>query len=171
MVQISYKLTEDEIYKGLVENSNTRVITKVLTIFGSILLAVMLYLTTVNIINGINYFSMGYAFPMFLGAYLVFLPEATAKMQVPNLIKTKNPFTENVVVRIDRAGFRTKGETFSTSHSWDSVHSIVETKDFYLLKPTESTVTVLPKRAFLSEQTDEFKMIVASVNAPVVKMI
>jgi hypothetical protein len=170
MVQIEYKLTEKELYKGLVENSNSRFITKLFRGFGTVVLAVMVYMTTVSLINGINNFSLPFLFPLVMGIYMVFLPEITAKIQVPNLIKSKNPFTEFIKVRMDGNGFRMKGETFSNHLPWEQFHSIVETKDFFLVKAAEATANVLPKRVFSAEDIVEFKNMVASVTGPKVSL-
>ncbi|MCE7043308.1 YcxB family protein [Dyadobacter sp. CY312] len=166
MVQIEYKLTEKELYKGLVENSNSRFITKLFRGFGSVVLVVMVYMTAVNITSGINNFSLAFLFPLVMGVYMVFLPEITAKIQVPNLIKSKNPFTELIKVRMDGNGFRMKGETFSNHLPWEQFHSIVETKDFFLVKAAEATANVLPKRVFTAEDMIEFKSMAASLTGP-----
>ncbi|CAG5000495.1 hypothetical protein DYBT9275_02475 [Dyadobacter sp. CECT 9275] len=170
MIQVNFKLTEDELYKSLVDVSKSRMITKILLIVGSILLAIMLYITTINIVKGIFYFSMGFIFPLFLGVYLIFLSEITAKFQVPNLIKKKNPFTERVTVQLDHTECRTKGETFSHRLTWEKFHAIVETDDFFLLKVTDVTANVLPKRAFTPEDILAFKGILASVKGPQLKL-
>lgn len=169
MVQIEYKLTEKEVYRGLVQNNSSRLITKILRSLGIFLLVVMVFTTTVNIVNGIYYFSMSYLFPLLMGVYLTFLSEITAKIQVPNLIKTKNPFVQEVKVRIDVNGFRMKGESFSNFMEWEKFHSIVETADFFLIKPTEASANIMPKRAFTTEDVAEFRNLLEGVVGPKVK--
>lgn len=169
MVQIEYKLTEKEVYNGLVQNNSARLITRILRGLGIFLLVVMVFTTTVNIVNGIYYFSMSYLFPFVMSIYLTFLSEITAKIQVPNLIKTKNPYVQEVKVRIDGNGFRMKGESFSNFMEWEKFHSIVETADFYLVKSTEASANIMPKRAFTPEDVTEFKKILDGVTGPKVK--
>jgi hypothetical protein len=169
MVQIEYKLTEKEVYQGLVQNNSTRLITRILRGLGIFLLVVMVFTTTINIVNGINYFSMSYLFPMLMAVYLTFLSEITAKIQVPNLIKTKNPYVQLVRVRMDGNGFRMKGESFSNFMEWEKFHSIVETADFFLVKPTEAAANIMPKRAFTTEDIAEFKNLMEGVSGPKIK--
>lgn len=170
MVQIEYKLTEQELYKGLVENANSRLITKLFRGLGSVLLVVMVYITTVNLVSGTNYFSMAYLFPLIMAIYMVFLPEITAKIQVPNLIRSRNAFTEFTRVRMDGNGVRMKGDTFSSHLAWEQFHSIVETKEFFLVKPTEATANVLPKRVFTAADMVAFKNMVVPLTGPKILM-
>ena len=170
MIQINYKLTEPEIYQGLLEISKSRVITNVMRIVGFVLLAVMLFITTASIRSGVFNVSPGFVFPIFLSLYLIFLSEITARFQAPSLVKKKNPFTEEVKVKIYETGFSVKGETFNNQLSWDKLNAIVETPDFFLLKETEVLATVLPKRVFTAEDISEFKNVVSNVTGPKIKM-
>lgn len=170
MVQISFKLTRKEIYKGLVETSQSRFITKVMKGFGLVLAGAMLFYGSNSLANGTFTFSFSIYFPLFLGIYLLFLSEITALIQTPNLAKTKNPFSEQVKVRIDRAAFRISGDSFNTQLTWDKILEVVETNDFYLLKATEGTANVLPKRAFSEGEKAEFRTIVTTVEGPKVKL-
>lgn len=171
MIQISYKLTEEEIYKSLLQISKSRGVTNVMRIVGFIVLAIMLFLTTAGLKNGVFNLSLGYAFPVFLALYLIFLSEITAKFQTPTLIKKKNPFTEQTQVKVYETGFRVKGETFSNQFQWDKLNSIVETPEFFLLKETEVLATVLPKRAMTEEDATQLKAIISKVSGPKVVMI
>ena len=170
MIQISYKLTEQEIHQSLLEISNSRLITKVLRIVGSVLLAAMVYITTASLINGTFQFSLYYAFPVFISIYLTFVSEITAKFQTPNLLKKKNPYTEEAKVKIYETGFRVKGDTFSKQLTWDKLNMILETKDFFILKETEIMASVLPKRVFTLEEATEFKSIISTVTGPKIIM-
>jgi len=170
MIQISFKLTEQEIYKSLVDTSRSRFITKLMQGFGFFLVAVMLFYATNNIAHGTFVFSFTTFFPLFLGTYLLFLSEITAKMQTPNLIKTKNPFSEKVNVKMDKSSFRISGDSFNTQLAWDKILEIVETRDFFLLKATEGTANVLPKRAFSDVQINEFKILANSISGPKLKL-
>jgi hypothetical protein len=170
MVQIEFRLTQKEIYKGLVQNTNSRTITRITRLFGTVVLVVMVYITAVNIINGINYFSMSYLFPLVMGIYLTFISEITAKIQIPNLIKSKNPVTEHTRVRMDGNGFRMKGETFSNHIEWEKFHSIIESDDFFMMKTSEATANMLPKRAFTAEDMIEMKSLLTTVNGPKLKL-
>jgi hypothetical protein len=170
MIEVQYKLTQDEIYRGLVETSRTRVITKALQVFGFILIAVMLFITTNGMVNGTYAISFTNSFPLLLGIYLVFLSEITAKMQAPNLSKTSNPFSEKVKVKMDKSGFRISGSSFNTQLPWEKFVEIVETKEFFLFKATEGTASVLPKRALTAGETVQFRSLVGSVNGPKLKL-
>jgi len=170
MIQISYKLTEPELYKGLTDISDSRFITKLFRIIGSVLLAVMVFITTSTLIKGTFSFTLSFAFPIFLGIYFFFLSDITARFQVPSLIKKKNRFTEQVVIKMYETGFRVKGETFANQFKWDNMNSIIETKDFFLLKDTEMTASVIPKRVLTEEETAEFKKIVSNITGPKIKM-
>ncbi|WP_221392638.1 YcxB family protein [Dyadobacter sp. NIV53] len=166
MIQISYKLTEKEVHQSLLDISNSRFITKLLRIVGSILLAVMVYITTARLINGTLNFSLYYAFPFFLAIYLTFVSEITAKIQASNLVKKKNPFIELTMVKIYETGFKVKGETYNKQLVWNKLNSIVETKEFFILKETEIMASVLPKRVFTPEETTEFKNLIRTITGP-----
>ncbi len=170
MVQISFKLTKKEIYKGLVDTARSRFITRLMQGFGLVLAGAMLFYASNTLANGTFTFSITIYFPLFLGIYLLFLSEITAAIQTPNLAKSKNPFSEQVKVRIDRSAFRISGESFNTQLTWDKILEVVESSDFYLLKATEGTANVLPKRAFTEEEKTEFRSIVSSIEGLKVKL-
>ena len=170
MIQISYRLTEQEIHQSLLDISNSRLITKVLRIAGSLLLAAMVFITTASLINGTFRFSLAYAFPFFAAIYLTFVSEITAKFQTSNLTKNKNPFTEEALVKIYETGFKVKGETFNKQLVWEKLNSIIETKDFFIFKETEIMASVLPKRVFTEQQIAELKNIISSVTGPKIIM-
>lgn len=171
MLSLTYKLTKDELYSGLVETSRSRFITKLFRVAGSILLAVLVYIFTVNLINGTLFFNLGFAFSLFLGLQMVFLPEIAAKIQVPALIKSKNPLAQEVKIDIHMTGYRIKGESFSNQLAWDKLHSIVETKDFFLLRVSEGSANILPKRAFSEQALLEFKNVIAAAPALKTKLL
>ncbi|WP_439584729.1 YcxB family protein [Dyadobacter bucti] len=171
MLPVTYKLTKDELYKGLVETSRSRFITKLFRIIGSVLLAVMVYIFTVNLINGTLFFNLGFAFTLLLGLQMVFLAEIAAKIQVPALIKSKNPLTQEVKVDIRPGSYRIKGESFSNQLAWNQLHSIVETKDFFLLRVSEGSANVLPKRALNSDAITEFRNIIGAVPGLKLKLL
>ena len=171
MIQISYKLTEQEIYQSLLEISKSRFITNLMRIVGFVLLAVMLFITTSSLRAGTYNFSLGLIFPIFFSIYLIFLSEITAKFQVPNLINKKNPFTEEVKVKIYETGFKVKGETFANQFSWEKLNSIIETKDFFLLKETEIVATVIPKRVLTADDLLQLKNIISAVSGPKIKLV
>ncbi len=170
MIQISYKLTKEEIYRGLVATSKSRFVTKLMTGFGLVMAAAMLFIVSNRLANGGFAFSVTSVFPLFLGIYLLFLSEITAKFQVPNIIKTKNAFTEQVRVKIDKSAFRITGETSDSQIKWDKFAEIVETKEFFLLKASDGIANILPKRAFTEEDNARFKILLSSLNGPKVKL-
>lgn len=170
MIQISFKLTEKEIYQGLVDTSKSRFITKLMLGGGFFLVASMLFYATNSLAHGTFVFSFTTYFPLFLGIYLLFLSEITAKMQTPNLLKTKNPFSEQVTVRMDKSVFRITGDSFNTQLPWEKIIEIIETKDFFLVKATEGTANVIPKRAFTENEITEFKILANSISGPKLKL-
>lgn len=170
MINTSYKLTEPEIYQSLVEISKSRFITNLMRIIGFVLLAIMLFITITSIRTGTYNFSLGFLFPIFFSIYLIFLPEITAKFQVPNLISKKNPFTETVQIKIYETGFKVKGESFANQFSWEKLNSIIETKDFFLLKQTEIIATVIPKRVLTTDDLVQLKGIISAVSGPKIKL-
>ena len=171
MIQVNYKLTEQEIYKSLLDISKSRVVTNVMRIIGFILLAVMLFLIAAGLRRGGFDISLGNTFPIFLALYLIFLSEITAKFQTPSLIKNKNPFTEQTQVKIYETGFRVKGETFNNQFQWEKLNSIIETPDFFVLKETEVLATVIPKRVLTQEDATQLKSIISNVTGPKIKLL
>jgi hypothetical protein len=171
MIQINFKLTEKEIYKSLVDTANSRLITKVLRWSGFALMGLMLFYIANQMANATFEWSMTTVFPLLLGGYLFFLPEITGKMQAPNLIKTKNPFSEPVRVKMDHDGFRITGNSFNVKIEWNQFREVIETKDFYLLKATEGTANVLPKRAFADADHAAFLSLVRRANIPKIKLL
>ncbi len=166
MIKLSYKLTESEIYTSLVAIFKSRFITNLMRNVGFVILAVMLFLTTSGLRNGTLNFTAGFAFPIFLAIYLIFLPEITSKFQTPNLVKKKNPFSEEVNVKIYETGYRVQGQTFNNQQSWNNLNAIIETKDFFLLKETDIIATVIPKRVLSAEDSSQLVAIINQVEGP-----
>jgi hypothetical protein len=171
MLSVTFKLTKEELYKGLVDTSRSRFITKLFRIIGSILLAVMVYIFTVNLINGTLFFNLGFAFTLFLGLQMFFLAEIAARIQVPALIKSKNRLTENLEIKIYSDKYRIKGETFSNQLSWDKMHSVIETNDFFLLRVSEGSADLLPKRAVSQADIVDFRDILSAVPGLKLKLL
>lgn len=170
MVQANYKLTEKEIYLSLIEISKSRFITLLMRGVGFVILAFMLFYTTASIRNGTFSFSLGHAFPIFLSIYLIFLSEITARFQTPSLIKNKNAYSEEVKVKIYETGFSAKGLTFFNQFTWDKIVVIMETDLFFILKETEVSATVIPKRALKQGEIIELKAIFNGVEGPKIKL-
>jgi hypothetical protein len=162
MIQISFKLTEQELYKGLVETSRSRLVSQLLRGLGFIVLAVIVFFTTSNIKNGTFYFSFGYVFCLLASIYMIFISEITSKFQTSNLIKTRNAYSEQIQVKVTHNHIHFSGDKFSTKLTWDKVLEVVETSDFFLLKTSEGIANPIPKRAFSANELAEFKTTVSN---------
>ena len=163
MITTSFTLTEKELYKSLVEISKSKFVVKMLRIIGIFLFSIMILVTTINIINDNFVISSGFIFPLVLNLLMIFVSEITARLQVPSLLKTKNRFTENMLVEVDSKKISINGESFNIQMSLEKLHSIIETKDFFLLKVSDGSANVIPKRALAGGDIMIFRNIVSSV--------
>jgi|SRR5580658_448407 hypothetical protein len=69
-------------------------------------------------------------------------------------------FARPVRVGIDEAGLHSESEVWSERTKWDSYVKHGETKNLFLLYLGARSVEVLPKRAFSTEQAEEFRRLV-----------
>lgn len=100
-----------------------------------------------------------------------FLAEISALIQAPALIKSKNAVTQQIDAKMGRNGITLKGEDFQNQLPWEKHHSVIETHDFFLVKPTEGSANILPKRAFKEEEIAELKAILHSVDGLKIKLL
>ncbi len=69
-------------------------------------------------------------------------------------------FARPVQMRIDDGGLHSESEVWSERTKWDAYVKFSETEKLFLLYLGARSVEVIPKRAFSSEQTDEFRRLV-----------
>lgn len=170
MITTTFKLTENELYESLVEISKSKFSVKLLRVIGITLLSLMILLLIFNISNGSFVLSFSFFFPIFLQLFMIFISEITAKLQVPNLLKTKNPLVENMLVNINSNYFTITGESFNIQMSFEKLHSVIETKIFFLLKVSDGSANVIPKRTLTIDDVIQFKKIISAVPGLKVKL-
>jgi len=170
MITTTFKLTENELYESLVEISKSKFVVKVLRVIGIALLSLMILLLIFNISNGSFVPSFGFFFPIFLQLFMIFISEITAKLQVPSLLKTNNPIVENMLVKLDSNYFTFTGESFNIQMSLEKLHSVIETKKFFLLKVSDGSANVIPKRALTTDDVIQFKNIISAIPGLDVKL-
>ena len=171
MVTTTFKLTENELYESLVEISKSKFVVKVLRVIGIALLSLMILLLIFNISNGSFILSFGFFFSIFLQLFMIFISEITAKLQVPSLLKTNNPIVENMLLKLDSNYFTFTGESFNIQMSLKKLHSVLETKKFFLLKVSDGSANVIPKRALTTDDVIQFKNIISAIPGLKVKLI
>ena len=171
MVTTTFKLTENELYESLVEISKSKFVVKVLRVIGIALLSLMILLLIFNISNGSFILSFGFFFSIFLQLFMIFISEITAKLQVPSLLKTNNPIVENMLLKLDSNYFTFTGESFNIQMSLEKLHSVIETKKFFLLKVSDGSANVIPKRALTTDDVIQFKNIISAIPGLKVKLI
>ena len=171
MVTTTFKLTENELYESLVEISKSKFVVKVLRVIGIALLSLMILLLIFNISNGGFILSFGFFFSIFLQLFMIFISEITAKLQVPSLLKTNNPIVENMLLKLDSNYFTFTGESFNIQMSLEKLHSVIETKKFFLLKVSDGSANVIPKRALTTDDVIQFKNIISAIPGLKVKLI
>jgi len=54
----------------------------------------------------------------------------------------------------------TKGETFDGDFTWNTVFKVKETKDWFLIYQSKTTMNMIPKKNFNSNQISEFRKII-----------
>ncbi|NIJ54753.1 YcxB family protein [Dyadobacter arcticus] len=170
MDEISYKLNAEELYYGMVDVAKTRLITKIFKILSMVLLGAMAFVTVVTMKSGSFNITTGYVITIVLALYGYFLPEISAKVQVPTIVKNKAPLSQQLKLNFYKTYFSLSGETFNHKINYQKLHSVVETDDFILLKTAEGSADILPKRAFSTDQLLKFKSILGAVEGLKVKL-
>lgn len=151
MVTENFKLTKKELFDSLVEVSKSRWVVRIQRATGIFLFLIMMFLTIINVFNHNFVFSFGYLFPLILSLCMIFIAEITAAIQVPDLLKKKDRFTENMQVEVDEENVSITGESFNSQMSLGKLHSVIETNNFFLLKVSEGSANIIPKRVLSLE--------------------
>jgi len=97
-----------------------------------------------------------------VGATIVlpgFLYFGTAKSYNSN-----NRFKEPVYYTIDETWIEMRGSSFETKLTWDKMHSVKETKSWFLIYSNKHLANIIPKRDLTLEETRELRTIIKSVS-------
>ncbi|TLV02141.1 YcxB family protein [Dyadobacter luticola] len=171
MNEIPFQLTAEELYRGLIALARTRLITKMFRILGMVLLAVLVFITVVMIKDGNFQFTSGYVVTLLLAVYGYFLPEISARIQAPSMVKSQNPIVQPMKLSVHKTYYVLTGENFTNRLTYEKMHSAVETEEFFLLKTSEGSGQMIPKRIFTPEQIAQLKAILLDVNGLKVKFL
>jgi hypothetical protein len=163
MEEVSYQLTDHELYNGLVAVARARKITRFFKIVGMVLIGVMVFVIAVAMRSGDFTLSPGFFLTLALGIYAYFLPEISARIQMPALKKSKNALTQPVNLRLRQSDYILRNENSTQKHAYDKLYAVEETTDFFLLRVTEGSAHIIPKRALGVEGTEKLRGILRSV--------
>ncbi|MCF2444790.1 YcxB family protein [Dyadobacter sp. CY345] len=170
MITTSFKLSESELYESLVDISKSKFVVKAFRVIGIPLLFITVLLIVFNNVIGNSFLNFRLIFPIIFSVYMVFISEISAKFQVTKLLKKKNPVIENMQISVDSNYFTLTGESFNINMSLEKLHSIIETKKFFLLKVSDGSANIIPKRALTINDVIQFKNIISTVPGLQVKL-
>lgn len=163
MFETNFKLTEQELYEGLVAISRGRRITKIFRIIGviwsvSYLLILISYMAAEAMPN---LYSVVF---LLFGIYMIFLSEISAKFQSRNLIKENSQITEKTTYVFDGTGYQLTGESFSIRLAYSKLYEVREVGNLILFQVSEGSANIVPKRSLSSDQFNTLKKVMASVS-------
>ncbi|MFD2935366.1 YcxB family protein [Spirosoma flavum] len=162
MIETTFKLTEHELYKGLLAISRSRITTKTSRIFGIFITLVSISVLYGDIMNNATP-SLYSVLLLLFGLYSIFLAEISSKIQARSLMKKKAQITESSIYIFDETSYQLSGESFSTRMTYNKLFEVREVRDFILLRVTEGSANILPKRALSADQFTSLKQIVMAV--------
>ncbi|GAB3783565.1 hypothetical protein GCM10028818_41820 [Spirosoma horti] len=162
MFEITFKLTESELYKGLVAISRSRFIIKAFRIIGITWVILYSFILYSDIAHGVTP-SFYAIFFMLFGLYIIFIAEISSKFQSSKLIKTNAQITEQTTYVFDETSYQLTGESFSSRMTYNKLFEVREVGDFVLLRVTEGSANILPKRVLSTDQFSSLKQTIVSV--------
>jgi hypothetical protein len=163
MNEITFTLSREELYRGLVAVAKTRMITKIFRILSMFLLASVVFITVATLKDGTFKVTSGYVITIILTLYGYFLPEISAKVQAPSIIKAQSPLVQPLKLAVHKTYYTITGSNFTNKLTYEKLHSAVETDEFFLLKTLEGSANIVPKRAFTAEQVTQFRSILSEI--------
>jgi hypothetical protein len=80
-----------------------------------------------------------------------------------NNYQTNKMFHEQINYTLDNTAIHSKNESIDSTVLWTRYYKIKETKNFFLLYPDKTVVSLLPKKAFKAEELEAFRKFAKSL--------
>ncbi len=162
VIQITFQFTRKELFDGLLVISISRPGTRLYRLIGIGLTLASILIVYIDVFSGRYPAWYSWLFILF-SLYVTFSPEITTWFQAKTLVKRNAQITEPVTYTFNKTDYSLVGESFSTRMDYVKLYEVRETTDFILLKISEGTAHVIPKRALSVDQFSEVKEIVQSI--------
>ncbi|MBD2704177.1 YcxB family protein [Spirosoma sp. BT702] len=162
MFQTTFKLSQQELYKGLIAINRSLFITKLTKGIGILVTLISLSILFSNLYAG-HYSIFTGGFSLLIGVYLIFGTELIVWRQSKKLVENNAQITETTTYTFDQTNYQLEGESFSTRLDYAKLHEVRETKEFILFRVSQGLAHVVPRRALSIEQLAGLKGILAAI--------
>lgn len=84
--------------------------------------------------------------------------------RLKNAFYSNKKIQEEIVYTFIDEKVQTKGETFDGDFTWNTVHRVKETKDWFLIYQSKTTMNMVPKKYFSQSEIIELRNIIEKNN-------
>lgn len=84
--------------------------------------------------------------------------------RLKNAFYSNKKIQEEIIYTFTDEKVQTKGETFDGDFTWNTVHRVKETKDWFLVYQSKTTMNMIPKKYFSSSEIIELRNIIEKNN-------
>lgn len=84
--------------------------------------------------------------------------------RLKNAFHSNKKIQEEIVYTFTEEKVQTKGETFDGDFTWNTVHRVKETKDWFLVYQSKTTMNMIPKKYFSPSEIIELRNIIEKNN-------
>lgn len=84
--------------------------------------------------------------------------------RLKNAFYSNKKIQEEIVYTFTDEKVQTKGETFDGDFTWNTVHRVKETKDWFLIYQSKTTMNMVPKKYFSQSEMIELRSIIEQNN-------
>lgn len=84
--------------------------------------------------------------------------------RLKNAFHSNKKIQEEIVYTFTEEKVQTKGETFDGDFTWNTVHRVKETKDWFLVYQSKTTMNMIPKKYFSQSEIIELRNIIEKNN-------
>lgn len=84
--------------------------------------------------------------------------------RLKNAFYSNKKIQEEIIYTFTDEKVQTKGETFDGDFTWNTVHRVKETKDWFLVYQSKTTMNMIPKKYFSQSEIIELRNIIEKNN-------
>lgn len=84
--------------------------------------------------------------------------------RLKNAFYSNKKIQEEIIYTFTDEKVQTKGETFDGDFTWNTVHRVKETKDWFLIYQSKTTMNMVPKKYFSQNEIIELRNIIEKNN-------
>ncbi|MBD3905687.1 YcxB family protein [Chryseobacterium sp. Ch-15] len=84
--------------------------------------------------------------------------------RLKNAFHSNKKIQEEIIYTFTDEKVQTKGETFDSDFTWNTVHRVKETKDWFLIYQSKTTMNMVPKKYFSPSEIIELRNIIEKNN-------